>query len=194
MNIVGFSASPRSTGSTAWVVETLLAGARARGMQTRFWSSANLSLQPCRACFACRTRDRTCVIEDDMPGVHASILEAQALVLGMPIFMGQMSAQAKLFVDRLHALFAPRFSPTFQEKNAGKGLVLAFVQGNPDPELFRIYIDYTVQLFRTLEFEVREPVVITGTRSGHAREQEGMEERLMGTSAVPPRLVLQHCR
>ena len=184
MNIVGFSASPRSTGSTAWAVETLLSGARSHGAQTRSWSSANLDLQPCRACFACRTSDRTCVMQDDMPGVHASLLEAQTLVLGMPIFMGQMSAQAKIFVDRLHALFAPRFSPTFQEKNAGKGLVLAFVQGNPDPDLFRTYIDGTVQLFRTLEFEVRESLVITGTRSGHACEQEGLGDRLKGIGAV----------
>jgi len=183
MDIVGFSASPRPAGSTAWVVETILAGARTREARTRSWSSANLSLQPCRACFACRAKDRTCVIQDDMAGVHASLLEAQALVLGMPIFMGQMSAQAKIFVDRLHALFAPRFSPTFQEKNAGKGLVLAFVQGNPDPGLFRTYIDYTSQLFRTLEFVVREPVVVTGTRSGQAREQEGLEERLKAIGA-----------
>jgi len=184
MDIVGFSASPRPTGSTHWVIEALLAGARTRGAKTRSWSSASLDLQPCRACFACRAKDRTCVIQDDMPRIHASILEAQALVLGMPIFMGQMSAQAKIFVDRLHALFAPRFSPTFQEQNAGKALVLAFVQGNPEPDLFRTYIDYTVQLFRTLEFKVRDPVVVAGTRAGHAREQEGLEERLNAIGAV----------
>jgi len=178
MNMVGFSASPRTAGTTTWVVETLLAGARTRGAQTRSWSSASLDLQPCRACLACRTKDHACVLQDDMPDVHASILEAQVLVLGMPIFMGQMSAQAKIFVDRLHALFAPRFSPTFQERNAGKSLVLAFIQGNPDPGLFRTYIDYTCQLFRTLEFKVREPLAIAGTRSGHAREQDGMEGRL----------------
>lgn len=183
MHIVGFSASPRANGSTNWVVEALLAGAREAGARTCSWSSADLDLQPCRACFACRANDRACVIRDDMARIHASILGARTLVLGMPIFMGQMSAQAKIFVDRLHALFAPRFSPTFQEKNAGKGLVLAFIQGNPDPDLFRTYIDYTAAMFRTLEFQVREPVVVAGTRGGHAREQEGLAERLEGIGA-----------
>jgi len=183
VKMVGFSASPRPQGSTAWVVDSILEGAQHQGAQVRFWNSAGLDLQPCRACFACKTKDRPCVIQDDMPRVHASILEAQALVLGMPIYMGQMSAQAKMFLDRLHPLFAPRFSPSFQERNAGKALVLAFVQGNPDPELFRIYVDYTRQTFRTLEFDVKECVVVAGTRSVMAQEQEGLHARLRAIGA-----------
>lgn len=183
IKIVGFSASPRKNASTAWVVDTILEGACERGAQVRSWSAAELDLQPCRACFACKTKDRRCVIQDDMPPVHASILEAQALVLGAPIFMGQMSAQAKIFLDRLHPIFAPRFSPTFQEGNAGKALVLAFVQGNPDPELFRTYVDYTCQIFRTLEFDVRESVVVADTRSGVAQEQGTLHARLKAIGA-----------
>jgi multimeric flavodoxin WrbA len=113
-----------------------------------------------------------------MSHIHASILEAQTLVLGMPIFMGQMNAQAKMFLDRLHPFFAPRFSPSFQEKNAGKALVLVFVQGNPDPELFRVYVDYTCQTFRALEFDLKECVVVAGTRRVIAQEQDGLHERL----------------
>jgi multimeric flavodoxin WrbA len=183
MNIVGFSASPRPQGSTAWVVGTILEGARDLGAQVWSWNAARLDLQPCHACFACKTKDRRCVIQDDMPRIHNSILEAQAIVLGMPIFMGQMSAQAKIFVDRLHPLFAPRFSPSFQEQNAGKALILAFVQGNPEPELFRIYIDYTRQMFRTLEFDVQESVVVTGTRSVMAQDQDGLHARLKAIGA-----------
>jgi multimeric flavodoxin WrbA len=104
-------------------------------------------------------------------------------VVACPIFMGQMSAQAKIFVDRLHPLFAPRFSPNFKEQNAGKALTLAFIQGNPDPELFRIYIDYTRQMFRTLEFDVQESVVVTGTRSVMAQDQDGLCARLKAIGA-----------
>ena len=183
INIVGFSASPRPRGVTAWVVHTILEGAREQGAHVSSWNSAGLDLQPCRACFACRTGGRRCVVQDDMPPVHASVLDAQALVLGMPIFMGQMSAQAKIFLDRLHPLFAPRFSPTFQEKNAGKALVLAFIQGNPDPELFWAYIDYTREIFQTLEFDVRETLVIPGTRSAMPQEQDGLHARLKAIGA-----------
>lgn len=184
MAMVGYSGSPRAGGSSGWVVDTLLEGAREQGARVRLWSAAEVHLEPCRACFACRAPGRRCVIEDDMPAIHASLLEAQALVLAMPIFMGQMSAQAKIFLDRLHPLFAPRFSPSFQEQNAGKALLPVFVQGNPDPELFRIYIDYTCQTFRTLEFDVREAVVVAGTRSLMAEQQDGLRARLRAMGAA----------
>jgi multimeric flavodoxin WrbA len=61
-NIVGFSASPRPLGSTAWVVGTILEGARDLGARVCSWSADRLDLQPCRACFACKTKDRRCVV------------------------------------------------------------------------------------------------------------------------------------
>ena len=64
MKIVGFSASPRPQGSTAWVVGTILEGAIDRGAQVRFWSTAGLDLRPCRACYACKTKDRSCSCPD----------------------------------------------------------------------------------------------------------------------------------
>ena len=78
--------------------------------------------------------------------------------------------QAKIFLDRLHPFFAPRFSPSFQD-------------GNPDPELFRVYVDYTCQMFRTLEFDVQECVVVAGTRSAMAQEQPGLHARLEAIGA-----------
>lgn len=183
INIFGFSASPRLQGSTAWAVNTLLKGAQLQGAHIFFKSAARLDLRPCQACFACRSNGRHCVINDDMPSLDAAILQAQCLVLGLPIFMGQMSAQAKIFLDRLHPLFAPRFSPTFEPQNAGKKLLLAFVQGNPDPALFRTYIDYTEQLFRTLEFDVQQSLIITGTRSHNAKEQQDLQTHLQTIGA-----------
>jgi multimeric flavodoxin WrbA len=118
-------------------------------------------------------------MKDDMQGIYDALKETDVLVLGAPIYMGQMSAQAKAFTDRLFAQITPRFSPRFKEENAGKRLVLVFTQGNPDESKFRTYIDYTKDMFGLLEFEVRDVVVVVGTRSRPAREQEGLADRLM---------------
>ncbi|HWR08254.1 flavodoxin family protein [Sporomusa sp.] len=64
------------------------------------------------------------MINDDMQKLYDALEQADALVLGSPVYMGQMSAQAKIVTDRLFARFSPRFSPYFKEGNAKKKLIL----------------------------------------------------------------------
>jgi multimeric flavodoxin WrbA len=171
MKIIGFSASPRKEGNTAWAINQILEGAREQGAETQVWYSSDLDIKPCKACLGCKQSDR-CVINDDMQQIYDALAQADALVLGSPVYMGQMSAQAKIFTDRLYAQIVPRFSPHFKEKNAGKKLVLVFTQGNPDSGKFQVYFDYTKQMFRMLEFDVKGVHVIAGLRGESASERK----------------------
>jgi multimeric flavodoxin WrbA len=171
MKIIGLSASPRKEGNTAWAVNKILEGAKEQGAETQSFYSIDLDIKPCKGCLGCIKSDR-CVINDDMQQLYDALGLADALVLGSPVYMGQMSAQAKLFIDRLFANITPRFSPHFKEKNAGKKLVLVFTQGNPDSAKFKVYIDYTKEMFRMLEFDVKGVHVIAGTRTEPAHEKK----------------------
>jgi multimeric flavodoxin WrbA len=115
-----------------------------------------------------------------MQRLYDALKQADALILGSPVYMGQMSAQAKIFTDRLFAQNTPRFSPHFKEKNKKKKLVLVFTQGNPDSGKFQVYFDYTKEMFQMLEFDVRGVHVIAGLRSESASERKelhaGMKE------------------
>jgi multimeric flavodoxin WrbA len=115
--------------------------------------------------------------------VYAALKTADTLVFGAPIYMGQMSAQAKVFLDRLFAFITPRFSPRFKEENAGKKLVLLWTQGNPDGEKFKAYMDYTKMMFGMLEFDVRDVVIVAGTRTEAASEQTGLGDSLLKIGA-----------
>ena len=100
--------------------------------------------------------------------------------------MGQMSAQAKIFTDRLFAQISPRFSPRYKEKAVKKKLLLVFTQGNPDAGLFRVYFDYTKHIFQVLEFDVKDVVVVAGTRNGPACERKDLPVAMkdIGSSLV----------
>ena len=182
MKIIGFSASPRKEGNTAWVVNKVLEGAKDKGAETQTWYSSDLDISPCKGCLGC-VQGGGCVIDDDMRKLYGALEEADALVLGSPVYMGQMSAQAKIFTDRLFAHITPRFSPRFKEKNAGKKLVLAFTQGNPDPEMFKVYIDYTKSMFQLLEFDVKGVHVVAGTRNGPVHERKDLYTILKETGS-----------
>ena len=185
MKILGFNASPRKEGNTAWAVNKILEGAKDRGAETQVWYSSDLDIKPCKGCLGC-VQGGGCAINDDMQKLYSALKQADALVLGSPIYMGQMNAQAKIFTDRLFAQITPRFSPHFKEANAGKKLVLVFTQGNPDPSMFKVYIDYTRSMFTLLEFDVKEVQIVTGTRNGPANERKDLYTILrdIGSSLV----------
>ena len=170
MKISGFIGSSRKEGNTAWVVNKILEGAKKQGAETQVWYFSDLDIKPCKGCLGC-TKNNKCMIDDDMQKIYDTLEQTDALVLGSPVYMGQMSAQAKMFTDRLFAQITPRFSPTFKEKNAGKKLILAFTQGNPDANMFQTYFDYTKRVFQLLEFDVKGVHVVSGLRTEPAHER-----------------------
>jgi multimeric flavodoxin WrbA len=177
--IIGFIASPHKNGNTAWIVNQILEGAKQQGAQTQSYSSSELDIKPCRGCLSCHNNsDRGCVVKDDMQKLYAAIEDADVIVFGSPIYMGQMSGQAKIFTDRLFAAISPRFSPHYKQKAVKKKLILTFNQGNPDPSLFQPYLDYTKHMFELLEFDVILVPVVTGMRNGPAHEIKGLDADL----------------
>jgi len=175
MKIIGFIASPRKVGNTAWAVNKILEGAKEQGAETQSWYFSDLDIEPCRGCLCCHNgSDRGCIINDDMKELYGAIEHADVLVLGSPVYMGQMSAQAKIFTDRLFAHISPRFSPHYKEKVSKQKLILVFTQGNPDPGMFQVYFDYTKKIFQMLEFDVKDVVVIAGMRNEPAHERKDL--------------------
>jgi multimeric flavodoxin WrbA len=131
-------------------------------------------------------QDRGCVIDDDMQKLYGALEQADVLVLGSPIYMGQMSAQAKIFTDRLFAQISPRFSPHYKENAVKKKLILVFTQGNPDSGMFQVYFDYTKHMFQLLEFDVKGVHVVAGMRNEPAHERKDLHTAMknVGSSLV----------
>jgi multimeric flavodoxin WrbA len=186
MKVIGFVASPRKEGNTAWTVHKILEGAKERGAETQCWSFGDLVIKPCQSCYGCQQGDLRCVIKDDMQKLYDAMEQADALVLGSPTYMGQMSAQAKIFTDRLFAEYHPRFSPHFKQRDVVKKMVLVFSQGNPDPGLFQSYYDYTKKMFQLLGFDLEEVYVVAGTRKVPAQERTDLHAAMkeIGASLV----------
>ena len=183
MKIIGFSGSPRSKGNTAWAVESILQGAKQADAQTVFFSSAELDIKPCRGCLGCVNGGNGCVIKDDMQKIYAGLKNANAIVFASPIYMGQMTGQAKVFLDRLFSVNSPRFSPHYKKQAVKKKLLLVFTQGNPDKAKFQTYFDYTKQMFEMLEYDVKGVITVAGTRSTAAQQIEGLYDTLLSAGA-----------
>jgi len=100
LKVLGVVGSPRRKGNTAALVEKILEGAREAGIETERFYLGDMQLNPCKDCVVCK-RTGECAQKDDMQLVYEAIKDANVLVLGTPIYFDHISAQTKIFIDRL---------------------------------------------------------------------------------------------
>lgn len=98
MDILAINGSPHPEGNTAYAMKYALARLEKAGLSTRYISLAGLSLNPCNGCFACRSGD--CVHDDDIGPILDSMLESRCVLLGSPVYMGMVTGQMKVLMDR----------------------------------------------------------------------------------------------
>lgn len=72
MKVIGYNASPRKNGSTAWVIDKILDGAKEAGAITEIWHVGELDIKPCRGCLGC-VKSGKCGLADDMQKIYASL-------------------------------------------------------------------------------------------------------------------------
>lgn len=99
MKVLGIVGSPRKGGNCDVLVKEFLDAVDA---DTEYIFLNEKELKGCNACMGCVEGD--CVIDDDGNEIIKALLDADVLVFSSPIYYGQMSAQAKAFVDRFYQI------------------------------------------------------------------------------------------
>lgn len=105
MNVIAFNGSPRKQWNTATLLEKALEGAASQGAETELIHLYDLDFKGCWSCFACKEKDGKsygrCAANDDLTSILAKVLEADAIILGSPIYYGTVSGEMKSFTERL---------------------------------------------------------------------------------------------
>ncbi len=172
--IIGINGSPRVGFNTEVLVKKILEGAEKAGATTKLFNVDRMDIKPCRGCMACR-KDGICSIKDDMTEVLAEIKNSNAMVLGSPVYMLQMTAQAKTFVDRLFPLIRGDFTSVL---DPGTKAALVFTQGQPDTTAFSSYFEHTENMFKHFGFDVQKTFVAGGTgKKGDVEKQEELMDK-----------------
>ena len=103
MNVIGICGSPRK-GNTEWMLKRLLEEAAGAGADTELVLLRKKNIQGCNGCMKCEAggteRGGTCSISDDMQQINSKLLQADALVLGTPVYFSLLSGLLKNFMDR----------------------------------------------------------------------------------------------
>ncbi|MBY8983586.1 MAG: flavodoxin family protein [Candidatus Lokiarchaeota archaeon] len=158
--IIGIVASPRVDGNTQKLVELILDSGVENGAETKIFNLNEMDIKGCQSCYHCKTTDEDCAVKDDILQLFEEIKHSDAVIIGTPIYFGQMSAQLKIFIDRHFS----QIGSDFKSKLGRKDLVLVFTQGNPNIDQFKQYIEYTSNLFNRLSYKLKDLIIAPGVR------------------------------
>ena len=105
---MGISGSPRKDGNTDVVVKRALDGIQeyADDVMTKFIRVADLDIKPCAGCRGCMEFMHCVIDDDDFDDVFADVMEADALVIGAPVYWNSPPGVMKNFIDRTHTFYA----------------------------------------------------------------------------------------
>ncbi len=182
MKILGIHGSPRLEGNSAQLMNAMLKQVEANGATTKTYHLNTLTIRGCQACYSCRRQgnEGTCAIKDDMHQILDDVLSAHTVVLASPVYMWQMTAQAKLFTDRL----MPVLKPDYSSRLTGQRLVSLYTQGQPDISKFSPYFEHVNALFSFLGFRTMKPLVFGGLRNiDDIRDQPAAFEKVRQAAA-----------
>lgn len=107
MKVMAFNGSPRKKGwNTVTLLEKAIQGAASAGADAELIQLYDLAFSGCISCFSCKRIDRredgVCAVQDDLTPVLDRIREADALIIGTPVYYGAESASTRAFLERLH--------------------------------------------------------------------------------------------
>ncbi len=161
--LVAFIGSPRKDGNTAALVGEIVRGAQAAGAQTAVFDLYAMNIAPCQSCFTCR-QEPACSQQDDMAAAYQSIKDADAVVIGSPVYMHQVTGQTKTFLDRLFPLMDAGFQPRFGTRKA----IAVYSQGNPDPQAFAAAFADNAAILKIMGLDVAATLVAAGANDPRA--------------------------
>ncbi len=105
MKVIAINGSPRKNRNTAQLLKSALDGAESVGAKTELIHLYDLNFKGCISCFACKRVgskcNGLCAVNDDAKPVLEKILGCDALLLGSPIYFGNVTGEMRSFIERL---------------------------------------------------------------------------------------------
>ena len=145
MKITCIKGSPRVKGNSSLLADYFLKNFENSENEINTFNLNQLIYRGCQGCRKCLTDAEKCIINDDLQEVLESVRESDVLVLASGVYYGELTSQAKGFIDRTYSFNVPDFitNPNSSRLEHGKCLVMVLAQGHPDENMFKdIFIRY----------------------------------------------------
>ena len=172
MKIIGINTSPRKGSNSRIALEKALSTAAQKGADTQLFDLNSMNIRTCQADDYCVEHAGQCALDDDMQEIYSAIGDAYGIILATPIYMGNVSSNAKIFIDRLHAVLN-----ALDDYNVkGKKFSIIASQAAIEPPMYEYIkhnLETTADIFRGIGFDVEDVVLLIGnSREGAINDKQ----------------------
>ena len=104
MKVLILNGSPRKTGKVSQILRAMEKVLQTDGHQAEFVEVNSLEFKCCIGCMKCREKGDCILPQDDAHRIGALLKESDAIVVGSPVYWGNISGKLKSLFDRQVAL------------------------------------------------------------------------------------------
>ena len=105
MKVIAINGSSRKKWNTATLLEKALEGAASQSAETELVHLYDLDFKGCMSCFACKLKGGKsygkCAMIDGLTPVLEKLADANAFLLGSPVYFGTVTGEMKSCMERL---------------------------------------------------------------------------------------------
>ncbi|MGE5473967.1 MAG: flavodoxin family protein [Ignavibacteriales bacterium] len=100
MKAICIIGSPRSNGSTAYIVDKIIKGMKEVGISTTRYCLGEMNINYCLGCKKCYEDGGKCIQNDDVNIIINDLLKSDIVLIASPSYWGDITGQLKVFFDR----------------------------------------------------------------------------------------------
>jgi multimeric flavodoxin WrbA len=153
MKALAINGSHRKGKNTAKMLKMVLDELEKGGVQTELLELADMHVEYCNACNHCLRKTECTIEDDDVRTIAAKMLEAQAIIIGSPVYFGNVTGRLKVFMDRTRWM---HMAENLLEGKLGAALTLAGLR-NGGQEMTQIILERFLQHQGLRVIEARDP-------------------------------------
>lgn len=153
MKVLAISGSHRKGKNTATMLRLVLAELEDGGAQTELVEAASLEIKYCLACNHCLRVAECSIQDDDMAMVADKMIAADAIVLGSPVYFGNVTARLKALMDRTRWM---HMCENLLDGKVGAALTIAGLR-NGGQEMTQMLLERFLQHHGLQVVEARDP-------------------------------------
>lgn len=171
MKLLVLLGSPRKGGNSETLARHVARGFEKGGGRVDYIRLNDLQLRPCQGCGGC---DKTgiCVVKDDMGTVYEAVDRTDRLLLVSPVYFYGLSAQCKIFGDRMQARWSRKYllKERFRQNEGRLGYLLS-TAATKGQKIFDCSILTTRYIYDAIDIEYGGEFLVKGVDKRKAVEE-----------------------